>query len=157
MYLDITMDGLPPVCRALASISLHLSLIESEVPGARGKVLINVLGVTSVGSLLLLELLLELLQRQQEKWHHLLKKTMKQTVCRKCINSRVQLETTCLDNEHEENVSQISELCFALLCYLSSFASGLPSEGETTGVVCSFLFSSEGFSPPPGSSRAQMI
>lgn len=62
MYLDITMEGLPPVCRALASISLHLSLIESEVPGARGKVLINVLGVTSVGSLLLLELLLELLQ-----------------------------------------------------------------------------------------------
>lgn len=57
----------PPVCRALDNISLHLSLIESEVPGARGKVLINVLGVTSVGSLLLLELLLELLQEQRVK------------------------------------------------------------------------------------------
>lgn len=51
---------------ALANISLHLSLIESEVPGARGKVLSNVLGVTSEGSLLLLELLLELLWEEEE-------------------------------------------------------------------------------------------
>lgn len=36
--------------------------------------------------------------------------------------------------------------------YLSSFASGLPCEGETTGVDCSFLFSSEALSPAPGSS-----
>lgn len=61
MFYGDTNTGLPPVCRALAIISLHLSLMESEVLGARGKVLINVLGVTSVASLLLLELLLELL------------------------------------------------------------------------------------------------
>lgn len=51
---------LPPVCKALDSISLHLIRTESDVPGARGKVAINVLGVTSTDSLLLLELLLEL-------------------------------------------------------------------------------------------------
>ena len=40
--------------------------MESEVVGARGKVLINELVETSVGSLLLLELLLELLWEQWE-------------------------------------------------------------------------------------------
>lgn len=75
MTLNIIATGIPPVCRALASISRHLSLMESHVLGARGKVLINVLGATSVGSLLLLELLLELLQElnqpqnQIEKMH----------------------------------------------------------------------------------------
>lgn len=61
-----TNNRLPPVCRAFAIISLHLSLMESEVTGARGNVLINVLGATSVASLLLLELLLELLWDQSE-------------------------------------------------------------------------------------------
>lgn len=59
-------NGLPPVCRAFAIISRHLSLMESEVTGARGNVLINVLGATSVASLLLLELLLELLRDKSE-------------------------------------------------------------------------------------------
>lgn len=36
--------------------------------------------------------------------------------------------------------------------YLSSLASGLSCDEEITGVLCSFLFSSEVFSPPPGSS-----
>lgn len=40
-----------------------------------------------------------------------------------------------------------------IFCYLSSLASGLPCEGETTGVVCSFRFSSGALSPPPGSSE----
>ena len=38
------------------------------------------------------------------------------------------------------------------ICYLSSLASGLSCEEEITGVLCSFLFSSEVFSPLPGSS-----
>lgn len=58
--------SLPPVCRAFAIISRHLSLMESEVTGARGNVLINVLGATSVASLLWLELLLELLWDQSK-------------------------------------------------------------------------------------------
>lgn len=58
------MVGLPPVCRAVVSISRHLSLMESEVLGARGKVFTNGFGVTSAGSLLLLELLHELLWKQ---------------------------------------------------------------------------------------------
>lgn len=66
LYKFHTNNRVPPVCRALAIISLHLSLMESEVTGARGNVLINVLGVTSVASLLLLELLLELLWDQNE-------------------------------------------------------------------------------------------
>lgn len=65
--LKVGHNRSPPVCRALDSISLHLILMESEVPGARGKVLINVLVATSVGSLLLLELLLELLWEQNDK------------------------------------------------------------------------------------------
>lgn len=66
LYTFCTNNRLPPVCRAFAIISLHLSLMESEVTGARGNVLINVLVVTSVASLLLLELLLELLWDQSE-------------------------------------------------------------------------------------------
>lgn len=61
-----TNNSLPPVCRAFAIISLHLSLMESEVTGARGNVLISVLDATSVASLLWLELLLELLWDQSE-------------------------------------------------------------------------------------------
>lgn len=41
--------------------------------------------------------------------------------------------------------------------YLSSLASGLSCDEEITGVLCSFLFSSEVFSPPPGSSGPQVI
>lgn len=51
---------LPPVCRALDSISLHLRRTESDVPGARGNADMWVLGIVSTASLLLLELLLEL-------------------------------------------------------------------------------------------------
>ena len=51
---------LPPVCSAAVSKFLHLILTESEVPGARGKVLMSELDAMSTGSLLLLELLLEL-------------------------------------------------------------------------------------------------
>ena len=36
--------------------------------------------------------------------------------------------------------------------HLSSLASGLPCDGDTTGEFCSFRFSSEDLSPPPGSS-----
>lgn len=50
----------PPVCSALVSNALHLILTESEVPGARGKVEMSELDAMSTGSLLLLELLLEL-------------------------------------------------------------------------------------------------
>lgn len=42
-------------------------------------------------------------------------------------------------------------------CYLSSLASGLSCDEEITGVLCSFLFSSEVFSPPPGSSGQPAI
>lgn len=65
----IACYDLPPVCKALDSISLHLIRTESDVPGARGKVAINVLGVTSADSLLLLELLLELREeiKREEK------------------------------------------------------------------------------------------
>ena len=51
---------LPPVCSAAVSKFLHLILTESEVPGARGKVLMSELDAMSTGSHLLLELLLEL-------------------------------------------------------------------------------------------------
>ena len=51
---------LPPVCSAAVSKFLHLILTESEVPGARGKVLMSELDAMSTGSLLPLELLLEL-------------------------------------------------------------------------------------------------
>lgn len=51
---------LPPVCRALDSISLHLRRTESDVPGARGNEDMWVAGIISTASLLLLELLLEL-------------------------------------------------------------------------------------------------
>lgn len=63
----IACHDLPPVCKALDSISLHLIRTESDVPGARGKVAINVLGVTSTDSLLLLELLLELREKTRNK------------------------------------------------------------------------------------------
>lgn len=63
----IACHDLPPVCKALDSISLHLIRTESDVPGARGKVAINVLGVTSTDSLLLLELLLELREKIRNK------------------------------------------------------------------------------------------
>lgn len=153
LYTFCNNNRLPPVCRAFAIISLHLSLMESEVTGARGNVLINVLGVTSVASLLLLELLLELLWDQSE--------------------------TTTWTSIHVDHQEERPPGCFFFLCmhlydkhflcclflhhyldgmissYLSSFASGLPCDGDTTGVVCSFLLSSEGLSPPPGSSGAQ--
>lgn len=108
--------------------------MESEVTGARGNVLINVLGATSVASLLWLELLLELLWNQSETtvWN----RGIKTTHLRRCLLLLVYLKG--------RNGS-----------YLSSFASGLPSDGDTTGVVCSFLLSSEGLSPLPGSSGAQ--
>lgn len=60
----IACHDLPPVCKALDSISLHLIRTESDVPGARGKVAISVLGVISTDSLLLLELLLELREKK---------------------------------------------------------------------------------------------
>lgn len=59
--------NLPPVCKALDSISLHLIRTESDVLGARGKVAINVLAVTSADSLLLLELLLELSENTRNR------------------------------------------------------------------------------------------
>lgn len=63
----IACYDLPPVCKAFDNISLHLIRTESDVPGARGKVAINVLGVTSADSLLLLELLLELREEIRSK------------------------------------------------------------------------------------------
>ena len=57
---------LPPVCSALDSISLHFILTESDVPGARGKVEMSVLVLRSTGSLLLLELLLELMTGREQ-------------------------------------------------------------------------------------------
>lgn len=53
-------QALPPVCSAAVNRALHLILTESEVVGARGKVEMSELDAMSAGSLLLLELLLEL-------------------------------------------------------------------------------------------------
>lgn len=147
----IDTNRLPPVCRAFDIISLHLSLIESEVTGARGKVLINVLGATSVASLLLLELLLELLwdQRKTTAWTSTY---IKRAACRK-----KDLRYFFGFSLHNDTTNTFCARCPFMvfehnLSYLSSFASGLPCDGDTTGVVCSFLLSSEGLSPPPGSS-----
>lgn len=134
---------LPPVCRAFAIISRHLSLMESEVTGARGNVLINVLGATSVASLLLLELLLELL------WGSKRDNSMDQRT-----SGAARGETSC-GRIDTTNTFRHGYLSGVISSYLSSFASGLPCDGDTTGVVCSFLLSSEGLSPPPGSSGAQ--
>lgn len=58
---------LPPVCRALESISLHLRRTESDVPGARGNAGVWVVGSISTASPLLLELLLELERITEER------------------------------------------------------------------------------------------
>lgn len=152
LYKLNTNNRLPPVCRAFAIISLHLSLMESEVTGARGNVSINVLGVTSVASLLLLELLLELLWDQSETtaWTSTpVKQQVEKTiwgVCSVYASIRQRLFTRAIHSWYLNGI---------IISYLSSFASGLPCDGDTTGVVCSFLLSSEGLSPPPGSSGAQ--
>lgn len=95
----------------------------SLVPAARGKVLTNEPGVSSEGSLLLLVLLLEQLWREEG-----------------------------VENVRSVNTGSLVMMPKSRFCYLSSLASGLSCEEEITGVLCSFLFSSEVFSPLPGSS-----
>lgn len=80
-------------------------------------------------------------------------------VKRECRENVQDIRAVSVSATKQQNVCTDHLWCSStiIVSYLSSFASGLPCDGDTTGVVCSFLFSSEGLSPPPGSSGEQMM